>query len=110
MWCQSTNETPHVAQVFLAWDRTFRVYLRGKAGSGIFCRRCSNGQVHRWLSAQEVFPDHNGVDQYGVLKREESNAARLAVCVPNDGTYVDFSKVRKIVLQALWFLKMHRKT
>jgi hypothetical protein len=51
---------------------------------------------------QEMFPDHDCVDGSGVLKREESKAARFAISVPNDGAGVDFSKLGKIVPQALW--------
>ena len=54
------------------------------------------------LSVQEVFPNHDGVDRRRVLKREERKTARLAVGIPNDGAGVDFSKLGKIVPQALW--------
>ena len=54
------------------------------------------------LSVEEVFPDHDRVDRSGILKREESKTARLAVSVPNDGAGVDFAKLGKIVPQALW--------
>ena len=64
---------------------------------------CLNGNgTTDGLSVQEVFPDHDGVDRRGVLKREERKTARLAVGIPNDGAGVYFSKLGKVVPQALW--------
>ena len=58
------------------------------------------GNAHH-LSIEEMFPDHDGVDRRGILKDQNSEAARPTASVAHDRASFDFTKLGKVVPQSL---------
>ena len=58
------------------------------------------GNAH-YLSIEEMFPDHGGVDRRGILNGQKSKAARPAASVADRASF-DFAKLGKVVPQSLY--------
>ena len=59
------------------------------------------GNAH-YLSVEEMFPDHDGVNRRGILKGQKSEAARPTTSVAHNRASFDFTKLGKVVPQSLY--------
>lgn len=54
-----------------------------------------------YLSIEEMFADHDGVDRRRILKGQKGEAARPTTSVAHDRASFDFTKLGKVVPQSL---------